>query len=55
MSFFFLLSIPFAGWALLELVGEYRTRRSAKADLGKMLAHVRAHHRWDPIRGQWET
>jgi hypothetical protein len=39
----------------IEMAEEWRRRRVADRLLGEMRKHVRLHHRWDAVRGQWET
>jgi len=37
----------------IEMVEEWRLRRSAAKDLAQMRMHAASGHRWDVTRGQW--
>jgi len=37
----------------IEMVEEWRLRRSAEKDLAQMRMHAASGHRWDVTRGQW--
>jgi hypothetical protein len=48
----FIVGLVFA-YPIVEMVEEWRQRRSSIKDLSMMRKHIQLRHRWDVRRGQW--
>jgi hypothetical protein len=48
-----LIVSPVFTYPIIEMIEEWRLRRSAKKDLRAMRKHVSAGDQWDITRGRW--